>query len=82
MIYQTTIEIDEMETEVLIHFEMKFGEPVIIQMIDVFTDEAIAPDLLDEITPFTMTNLLNELHEVAADKLADKKSNGRNFISC
>lgn len=44
----TTIEIDEIETEVKIEFTNRFGEMEIDLITDIATGNAIAPDLLNE----------------------------------
>lgn len=58
--YLTTIEINDIPTEVKIHYYMEFGEPTIGIMTDVHTGDSIAPDLLGETD---MCGLLSELHE-------------------
>lgn len=71
MKHLTTIEIDEIDTEVLIEYRIQFGEPEILFMTDVHTGDAIAPDLLNE----TRTcDLLNELHEVWCDEKAERNN--------
>lgn len=76
MITIRTIEIEEVETEVLIDFEMQFGNVEINKMTDTETGEAIAPDLLGE----TNTDYLyNELYEYAADYSAVKSYSRFNY---
>lgn len=72
------IDIDELPTETLIEFEMQWGEPVITMMTDVNTNDAIAPDLLGQTD---LCQLLNELHEIGADIIAEKKANGRRYAA-
>ena len=59
MSHITTIEIDGIATEVMLHYLNRFGTPVIISMQDL-NGNAIAPDLLAE----TDTNaIMAELRE-------------------
>lgn len=71
MRHTTLLEIDEIETEVEIDFTIEFGEPVINLMTDIHTGDAIAPDLMEG---FRLCGLLNELHEEAANRTADRLS--------
>lgn len=67
----TTIEIDEIITVVSIDFETDCeGDPTILKMTELTTGDAIAPDLLGEIYNYS---LLRELHEFAADMMAEKR---------
>lgn len=75
----TTVQIDEMETEVLVDFEMQSGEIVINKMTDTHSGDAIAPDLLDETST---DNLYPELYEAYADAMAERRANGRRKASC
>lgn len=68
MKYLTTIEIDEIETEVLIHFENRFGEMEIHQITDVHTGDAIDCKIPDFV--------YLELAEYDAD-LRDEKNSKR-----
>lgn len=72
------IEIDELPTETLIEFEMQFGEPVILMMTDVHEGSAISPDLLGQTD---LCQLLNDLHEIGSDIIADRKANGRRYAA-
>lgn len=76
----TTIEIDEIDTEVLVDFEKEFGEIIINKMTNSHTGDAIAPDLLGEC--FSTDNLYYELNEAYADIMAERRANGRNYLSC
>lgn len=80
MKFTTTIEIDEIDTEILVEFEKQFGEIIINKMTDAHTGDAIAPDLLDEC--FSTDNLYYELNEAYSDAMAERKANGRNRVSC
>lgn len=71
-----TIEIDEIETDVLIDFEMFFGDVEINKITNTETGEAIAPDLLNE---FNANLLYLELHEYAADYNAVKNYTRFNY---
>jgi hypothetical protein len=57
----TTIEIDEIETEIKIEFTNRFGEIEIDLITDITTGNAIAPDLLNEWN-------IEDLHEFAANQ--------------
>ena len=72
------LEIDEVPTETLIEFETQFGEPIILMMTDVHTNDAIAPDLLGQTD---LCQLLNDLHEIGSDIIADRKANGRRYAA-
>jgi len=68
MLHYTTIEIDEIDTEVKIEFESRFGEIEIIKITDIGTGNAIAPDLFND---RLANSIYAELHEVAADYNAE-----------
>lgn len=68
MLHETTIEINEVDVKVEIYFHNEFGEIVIDKMIDE-DGNAIAPDLHDELIS---DYLYQELHEMYADRQADK----------
>ncbi len=73
MTHYTTIEIDEVETEVKIEFENRFGEMVITKITEVKTGDTICPDLLEgQMTNTSVTCLYNELYEMIADFDAEK----------
>jgi hypothetical protein len=61
----TTIEIDEVETEVKIEFEMMFGEAEIDTITDVQTGCAITPDKDGSMTKTAVDSLYDELREWA-----------------
>lgn len=56
----TNIEIDETETEVSIEFASRFGEIEIELITDLKTGDAIAPDLMDNITAARVQEELND----------------------
>jgi hypothetical protein len=60
MLHTTTIEINGIATEVMIHFENRFGSPVIVSVCDEEGNQ-IAPDLLGEIDN---NAIMAELREV------------------
>lgn len=60
--YITTIEIDECDTKVQIDYTVEFGEVKIDLITDLQTGDAIAPDLMSEMTA---TILNEELYEWA-----------------
>jgi len=60
----TTIEIEEVETNIVIDFEMQFGQPIINKITDVESGCAICPDL-DETNISDI--LYNEILEYAAN---------------
>lgn len=66
MKYLTNIEIDEIETEVLIDFENQFGVIIVNKITDVHTGDAIVPELSEAVYA--------ELHEYDADLRAEKNS--------
>lgn len=69
MTLYTTLEIDEVSTEVVIDFDIQFGEAEIDRITDVETGNAICPDLFSS----SMQNeLLNECEEFAADYSAER----------
>lgn len=76
MRHVTTIEINEIETEVLIDFNTYFGQVVINKITDLATGDAIVPDLVDE---NLSDKIHNELHEVAADYNAVKEYTKFNY---
>jgi len=65
----TTIDINDIPTEVLVEYRITFGEPEILFMTDVHTGNAIAPDLLGETDNCA---LLNELHAAWCDERAER----------
>lgn len=65
----TTLEIDELATEVAVDFTIQFGEPVIDRITNQETGDAICPDLFSE---RVQNDLLNECDEYAADYAAEK----------
>lgn len=69
MLHHTTIQINDLDTEVTVEFHNQFGEIKIGLMTDVLTGDAIAPDLLDE---FHSMLLYAELHMVSAHNEADR----------
>lgn len=56
----TNIEIDETETKVSIEFVSRFGEIEIELITDLKTGDAIAPDLMDNITAARVQEELND----------------------
>lgn len=54
--YITEIEIDEVDTKIEVTYEVTFGEVKIDLITDLSNGNAIAPDLLDEMT----AKILNE----------------------
>lgn len=63
----TTLEIDEVSTEVAIDFKSYFGEPEVQLITDLSTGDAICPELSDEV--------YNEMAEMYADLKADNYFN-------
>lgn len=60
----TTIEIDEIDTEVSIEFTNHFGEIEVLKVTDAETGDAICPELPNEV--------YRDMLEMWADSLADK----------
>jgi hypothetical protein len=58
----TTLTIGNELVIVSIDFEMQFGEAIIIKMTNMETNEAIAPDLLEEIES---AEIYKDLYELA-----------------
>lgn len=71
MKFYTTIEIDEIETEVAITFEMYFGQAEVIKITNVETGDAIDAEISD------WTYL--EMIEYAADMKAEKSYTRYNY---
>jgi len=65
----TTIDINDIPTEVLVEYRILMGEPEILFMTDIHTGDAVAPDLLGETDNIA---LINELHESWCDEQAEK----------
>lgn len=72
MIHHTTVDIDEIETEVLIEFSIVFNEVEIQKITDLETGVAICPDLEGQMTSVGFDSLYSELHEAGCNQLAER----------
>lgn len=68
----TTIEIDEVETNIEVIFIPQFGEVIIEKITDVDTGDAICPDFFERyeglVTSVALDRLYNEMHELVANE--------------
>lgn len=69
MHHTTTIDINDIPTEVLVEYRMTDGYPEILFMTDVYEGSAICPDLLGETNA---DSLYEELNEAYCDERAEK----------
>lgn len=80
MQHSTTLEINEVETEITVHFTNRFHEIEITQIIDVSTGESIAPDLFeDEVTATALASLYEGLASVADDEQIEVENTYNNI---
>lgn len=77
----TTIDINDIPTEVLVEYRMLNGQPEILFMTDLHEGSAIAPDLLNETHN---DRLYSELHEAYYNERAERSADrfGRNRVAC
>lgn len=71
MTHATIIEIDEVETNILIDFEMYFGQPEINKITNIETGDALGLEISD--------NTFNDLMEYVADYNAEKSYTRFNY---
>jgi hypothetical protein len=72
----TTIEIDEVETQVLIHYSAYFSNIEIEKITEIETGDAICPDLLDK---KISDDLYSEINELESDRRAERSCSRFNY---
>jgi len=66
MKYTTTIEIEELETEICIQFDMTNGDVDVVKIVDVHSGEELSEDLMTH-------ELYNDCAEFYSDQMSERR---------